>query len=142
MCNVLCKTSAIDIGSPPASSPVDSVVWISYHKQTISPPFCTKSVQGVGCQSCSAAGMSWQGVPSRYPRIVLQKQNHARAQRASAWPRGREPQPLTVSLARQFYSSNQHVNLLLLQKCQASALCLLLKMWFLLPPALPGTLFF
>ena len=76
---------------------------------------------------------------ARCPRRALQKQDHVAAR---AWPRGREPQPLTVSLGRQLYVSNQHTNLLLLQKCQASALCRLLKTWFILPPALPGTLFF
>lgn len=84
------------------------------------------------------------GAPLSLPKYSSAKANRVavRAQHDSAWPRGREPQPLTISLRRQLYVSNQHTNLLLLQKCQASALCPLLKISFILPPALPGTLFF
>lgn len=86
--------------------------------------------------------MAGAPLPTARCQLCKSKTTRQREQRDAAWPRGREPQPLTVSLGRQLHATDQHTNLLLLQKCQASASRVLLKMRFIPPPALPGFFFF
>lgn len=130
----LCVKLLPQMRDPPAQSPVGPIVWKGCriflpHTKPSPSSFCTKAAVLQGCNGRSSP-LPAQGQLCR---------SKSTWQLERSVMRGGEPQPLTVTPGRQLYISNQHTNLLLLPKCQASALRLL--MWFILPPALPGTLF-